>query len=255
MTTKKSPICTYLIAGGIVLLLFVATYFLFLRKQSVDLDLPTYEAPRATGTITIDGNVNDDAWKKVPWTRDFPYSDGSGFPDKSARAKITWDDQYLYFAFQAEDDDLVSTYAVRDDPIYQEDVVEVFLDPEGDKLNYYEFEVSPRNVIFDALFPSYRKDLSLSKKWNAAMRTGVQCEGTIDNHGDKDTGWSVEMAIPFADIQFSPRKPPKTGDVWRMNLFRINITARGQSDYCAWSPPIQGDFHILDRFGFLRFDD
>ena len=37
----------------------------------------------------------------------------------------------------------------RDDPLYNEEVVEAFVAPE-DTHHYYEFNLSPRNVVFDS---------------------------------------------------------------------------------------------------------
>ena len=46
------------------------------------------------------------------------------------------------------------------------------------------------------------------------------------------------------------------GDSWRINLFRVSKDrARGgtRNDESAWSAPLMGDFHNLERFGQLSF--
>ena len=124
--------------------------------------------------------------------------------------------------------------------------MELFLDPDGDGLNYYEFEVSPSGVIFDALFASHRKDLPRSRRWNGAGVEGAAVH--------IDGGWTAELKVPWSDIQHAPHSPPRVGDEWRGNLFRIDVHAQG-GDFTAWTAPLRGDFHALDRFGTLVFVD
>ena len=204
-------------------------------------------------SIVLDGKLDDKAWSQTTWSSDLKNYNGEGYPDKGTQVKILYDKSYLYFAFKMADEDLINSYKNRDEPIYEQDVVEVFLDPDDDQKNYYEFQVSPGQVYFDALFPSYREDLENSKKWNADLKSGVFLEGTLNKLGDTDKGWVVELAIPFSDLKHAPRTPPQSGDKWRMNLFRINKTTEALPAFGAWSPPVVGDFHKLDRFGYLEF--
>ena len=51
--------------------------------------------------------------------------------------------------FRAEDPDIWGTYTNRDDPLWDEEVVEVFLDDDCDEWSFLEFEVSPNNVVVD----------------------------------------------------------------------------------------------------------
>ena len=55
------------------------------------------------------------------------------------------------------------------------------------------------------------------------------------------------------DIATAPNRPPRPGDRWRMNLFRVD--RRPEVAELAWSPTLQDDFHILRRFGELVFAD
>ena len=149
------------------------------------------------------------------------------------------------------DNTIVSPDKRRDDNLYENDVAELFLDPEGDGKWYYEFEVSPRGVIFDALFPSHRKNLPQSRQWNAPNMIAAAkiSEGQ----------WQAEMKIPFSDLS-KTSEPPKVGTKWRMNLYRIDqpepqTTRKKHGDYSAWTAPLIGDFHALERFGTLEFVD
>lgn len=221
----------------------------------LEIDLRRYHAPRAAGPISIDGRLDEPAWAAAPVTAPFMRSDGKWRGHLDSVARLVWDDEALYVAFIAADRDLHSPFSERDDALYTRDVVEVFLDPGGDGRDYYELEVSPRGVLFDALFASHRHDLPRSRAWDGAgIEAAAHAIGTIDDDSDglRDIGWSAELRIPFAAIRHAARSPPQEGDEWRMNLFRIDAHAEG-GHYTAWTPPLRGDFHALDRFGTLVF--
>ncbi len=233
----------------------VATFWLLRKEKRPDTSLQTTTAVRAEAPVAIDGRLDDPVWQRAEVAGPFIISNGSAHAPLAATARLAWDETALYVAFEVEDEDLTSPLQERDSDLWAHDVVEVFLDPGGDGLNYYEFQVSPHGVIFDALFPSYRKNLARSRRWNArGIRAAVAVDGFVDDDVE-DVGWTVELLIPFAAIKHAPRSPPKAGDQWRMNLFRIDMHGDGQGHYTAWTAPIKGDFHTLDRFGTLVFGD
>jgi hypothetical protein len=49
--------------------------------------------------------------------------------------------------------------------------------------------------------------------------------------------------------------PPTPGNVWRINMFRMDVPQGKPQQASGWSPPLIGDFHALDRFGELVFGD
>ena len=114
-----------------------------------------------------------------------------------------------------------------------------------------EIEVSPNNTLFDAYFPARREGMDLS--WDSGVRSAVKFKGTINNPSDQDEEWTVEMAIPISKLANVPRVPPKKGDQWRFNLYRLDGEA-GRAEGMAFSPLFVGDFHHLPRFGHLNFD-
>lgn len=209
----------------------------------------TYTAPRLAAVPTIDGRLDEAIWQSAPESRAFVVSNGKAHAPRRCVARVGWDDVALYFAFEVEDQDPISDFTQRDQDLWTRDVVEVYLDPGNDGLNYYEFQVSPKGVLFDARFPSYRKDLAGSRRWNGV---GVEAGAAL-----VEGGWTAELRVPFAALKRRDPMPPKAGDSWRMNLYRIDMhpvsSGEPHGDYTAWTPPIVGDFHALDRFGALVF--
>jgi hypothetical protein len=224
------------------------------RIESPQAPLPEYHAVRAPKPPTIDGKLDDEVWrlaKEQPLTRSF---DGGPVTRKTT-FRVLYDESHLYVAFRAEDPDIWGSLRKKDDPIYNEDVVEVFLDADGDGRTYNELQVSPHNVNFDAAFVARRSDLAEAMRWESGMTSAVFIKGTLDDDSDQDEFWSVEMKIPLAKLMAVPRLPPQPGDRWRFNAYRLEHLARrtnieGQS----FSPLFVGDFHALPRFGWLVFD-
>src|SRR5262249_8806804 len=130
---------------------------------------------------------------------------------------------------------------------------------------YIELQVAPNNNVFDTFLPEYRKyedTLDPKRKpydWNSKIKTAVKVDGTLNKRGDTDTGWSVEIALPLADANglnaTGVKLPPAFGDSWKINMYRMDAPEGKAQQAAAWSPPLVGDFHALDKFGEIVFAD
>ncbi|HZG83636.1 carbohydrate-binding family 9-like protein [Paenibacillus sp.] len=163
-------------------------------------------------------------------------------PRLETAVRAYWDSKALHIRFDCEDDYVAASMTSRDDPLYEEDVVEIFIDETGEGRRYLEFEVSPRNIVFDAII--HRDEaggLQIDKEWNAeAMETQV-----FANENRR----TYFISIPFE--AFAER--PQLGTVWRWNLYRIDDDPSGRRHYSAWSPTGKVNFHMPARFGELVF--
>ncbi|HYO72677.1 MAG TPA: carbohydrate-binding family 9-like protein [Archangium sp.] len=213
--------------------------------------LPEYTVRRAAKAPVIDGELDDAVWKDAAPVVLRGSFDGRQ-PSLRTEARLTYDDQGLYVAFDVEDPDVWGTLRERDAPIYEQEVVEIFLDANADGRTYNEMQVSPHNVNFDAYFPARRQGMDLS--WDSGMKTAVKVRGTLDNPEDRDEGWRVEMRIPFERLAEVPSRPPKKAERWRFNLYRLEHVGRQQVEGQSFSPLFVGDFHALPRFGWLVFE-
>ena len=131
-------------------------------------------------------------------------------------------------------------------------MVEIFLDPSGQGRGYYELELSPAAVRFDARFASPRSDLAAARAWDSRVRAAVHVAGALtlgDSPPAPVRGWSAELAIPWVALGATPA----AGLRWRMNLYRLEThNRRGVAEGSAFSPPLRADFHAVDRFGWLE---
>lgn len=239
-----------------------------------------YIAPRATAAVVIDGLADDAAWAEVAWSGDYVDIRGAGWPQPRyyTRMKILWDDDFLYVAAVLQEPHLWATLLERDAIIYHDDDFEVFLDPDGDGLAYYELEINALGTEFDLFLDKPYKDGGQADiPWDMpGLKSAVFLHGTLNDPSDLDDGWSVEMAIPWADLRAPGSDeaggPPEVDDVWRVNFSRVEwplrvVDGRYEKDAEAttgrphpednwvWSPQGEINMHIPQRWGRLWFVD
>ena len=206
--------------------------------------------------VKVDGVLDEEAWTKAASTGAFVETMKGGPSPISTEAKVLWDDKFLYIGFTVTDVDVWSTLTKRDEKLWTQEAVEIFIDANGDGKDYVELQTNPNGAIFDTYMPSYRKR---TDAWNSKMQVAVKVDGTINKKDDKDKGWTAELAIPWADtIGQSKAKiqlPPKVGDKFRINLYRLDVPRGKPQIFSGWSAPLKGDLHVLDRFGELYFGD
>jgi len=211
--------------------------------------LPVYEVSRTNIPVKIDGRTDDAVWKKAAPVNLVQNSDGSK-PYFKTEARLLYDDKFLYFSFLSQDENIWATMRDRDAHLWEEEVVEVFLQPDPAKKNYIELEVNPLGAMLDIYLLDIRKPL-LYESWNSAnLRWAVQVEGTA-NGKPGDRAWTCEIAFPLEDAATAPNFPPKPGDTWRMNLNRVEV--KPAPALLSWSPTGKDDFHMPEMFGTLVF--
>lgn len=187
-------------------------------------------------------------WQDVPSLPPFRLADGSRLAEQQTRARLCFDPATLYVRFDCDDRDTWGTYTRRNDPIYDEEVVEVFLAAgEADPVHYLEFEISPNGVLFDAQIynpTSQRSDLGWDASWNCP---GVRWQAARD---DAARHWWAVIAIPWASVA-PPGDLPR---VWRANFYRIERPRDAEPEFSCWSPTMTepADFHKPAYFGVLE---
>lgn len=222
------------------------------------MNTPLYLCQRAARPLTCSGKIDDPLWQNAS---DLELRDAlSGMPGRfRTTVRALYDDDFLYLAFACEDDYVWGTITAHDGPIYEEECVEVFLNPANARHQYYEINLSPRNVVFDACILNARTpehphaDFIGLKEWHAeGLRTAVHIEGECNQPGQAQS-WSAEFALPFPVLLGAPHLPPRPSDEWRINFYRIDTPLHSKSELYAWSTTQLPTFHLPWRFGRLRF--
>lgn len=208
--------------------------------------------------ITIDGDASD--WAAITQTEAFVDHENGAAVSEDTRARIVWDDDNLYIGFQAVDTDIEAIIGPRDKDIFNtDDLVEVFIDPDGDGRNYLEIGVNAQTVFYDYLITcptsvcgSWSSDANLTLS-NFERAAGYS--GTL-NDDQADQAYWVEMKIPFADLNAITNggfSTPNPGDTWSANMFRISRTTGTNPLYYSWNPHGSFGYHQPTEFGTWTF--
>ncbi len=231
-----------------------------------------YTSHFTSDSIVIDGKIDDKAWQSVPWSDNFvDIATAAKAPDNLfTRFKMLWDKQYLYIAACLGEPAIWGKLTKRDAIIYKDNDFEVFIDPDGDGLNYYEMEINALGTIMDLFLKKpYNKGGKANLAWNFnGLRSAVAIYGTINQPADVDSRWTVELAIPWS--AFKEKSIPTDGDIWRVNFSRVewpmyvkngdylkqknSVTGKNLPERnWVWSPQGVVNMHIPDKWGFVKF--
>jgi hypothetical protein len=247
---------------------FRITFIVFLLASLplsavAQVDVASYYAPRAKGTIVVDGKLDEADWSRAAEGIFTETNTGNPVALKST-VRVLWDDQYLYVGFHFEDPDAWATITTEDGSLWNEEVAEVFIDPEGLGHTYYEHEINPVNTKVDLFVVNAGQARNgvykVWKDWDfsSLLKQAVFVKGDGLREGTADEYWSVEVAFPFEDIWTAPRVP-HIGDMWRMGFYRIERGKSGNTAgddwYAALSPGLRASFHSPWRFAKVYFVD
>lgn len=229
-----------------------------------------YVCYRATEPINVDGKLDEDSWKNVPWTEYFNDIQGDIKPKPLFRthAKMLWDDEYFYIGAEIEEPHVWATLTEHDSVIFRDNDFEIFIDPNGDNHEYYEIEINAFGTEWDLLLGKPYKDGGPAiNSWEIpGLKVATHVDGTINDPSDTDKGWSVEVALPWSVLRECARRatPPKDGEQWRINFSRVEweieiVDGKYQKipgkpeDNWIWSPQGVIDMHRPEKWGYVQF--
>jgi hypothetical protein len=177
------------------------------------------------------------------------------------RFRAVWSGEGLLLRYDVTDPSPWHTMTRKDEHLWDEEVVEIFLDPGRGGRDYYELEINPANVVCDlrmvAPWPDKKGDID----WNlAGLETRVLAR---KNAAGETLGWTATAFLPWTGLRALPSAgrvalPPKNGDRWRFNVFRIErpggkASPEQDAVFAAWSPPSVKSFHDAGAFRDLVF--
>jgi hypothetical protein len=202
---------------------------------------PVYQVAKRQGALVIDGRLDEAAWCRAKLlTMRFERLKVS--QDEPATVRLLWDDKFLYAAFEVPDTDIISPFFERDEPVWQNDCVELFVVPDRQSGAYWEIEISPTGALYDALCTKYLdrwgSDMKIEKSLTG-LQIGRALHGTPNQSDDRDEGYTVEVAIPFGQLPGLTRAPRRGDELY--GLFgHVNrdgagpTTSLAQVPYASW---------------------
>lgn len=175
-----------------------------------------------------------------------------GEPSLGTAVRCLWDREHLHVRFDCLCPTIWATRTRRDDELWTEPVVEVFLAPPRDAREYFEFQVNPLGTIYDAFVP----DVSCNDRWREWCKW--DCEGlevaVRSDGGDDQAGWSAIFMIPLGPLEAQVGCRPAAGESWRANFCRYHYSEpSAQPELSCWAPTVS-IFDDLPRFGHISFD-
>lgn len=217
---------------------------------------PTIKAVKTASPLVIDGQLDEAVYQKATrnYLKDSRTKAAIDDPAYWTYAQVAYDEQFLYVAFHCMDQDIHSSFSKRDEYLWKEEAVEVFIDIDpSTPNNYVEIEVSPRNILYDSYIVDPRNiDIEKTLQYNLKnIKTAVKAKGTVNTRQDQDQSWTVEMAIPLAEIVPDFKPDMLSSAAWTINFYRINHD-NSPLQFLSWSPT-EGSFHRPERFGTLIF--
>ena len=239
-----------------------------IARQSVAAGGTNTLIPYATSDIRIDGALMESSWETAlslgPFTGpiDLATNEDAILAVNRTDVKLLWRGDNLFVAFLCRSPRPAwATYTNHDDPLYQQDVCEVFLRAKRGLESYAEFEASPLGTTFDLYrawvppptFPANRIDWNQVRNrkddlaWNPP---GLTAASRLLKEGGQTVGWVIELAISLAVVReregLDPRLVP--GQVVWLNLLRYvyEPDANGQRHLHPqnWSPVMRGCPHV-----------
>lgn len=148
----------------------------------------------------------------------------------------TWDDFYFYAAFEVQDPDIISTNTTHMSKTWDDDSVEVFLETDGKRAqnrsnNTYQMTASAGGgtnfLVGDNGVAKEKKIFS--------FKYAKKVIGTLNRPNDKDTGYVIELAIPWREMG----GVPKVGQVMGFNFL---CRMKGENiGFVSFSPDVKTD--------------
>ncbi len=196
---------------------------------------------KATGTIKLDGLINEPDWEKAEKAKDFSVvlPVDTGFAKSPSEVVMTYDNKAFYLGvtfFDTIPGKRIMESFRRDFVFANNDNFLVFFDTFLDQTNGFSFGASASGA-----------------KWDGTMSGGSASNLNWDCKWDSKTAhyddrWVIEMKIPFRSIRF------KSGtDRWYVNFSRLDLKTNEKS---AWAPvPRQFPTASLAYTGVLQWDE
>ena len=205
----------------------------------------TAKAPSLAAAPSIDGDLDEAAWSDIePLTQFYQLLDRMyPYPSQAqSEVYIGYFDQTLYIGvkgYEPRTDNLRANKTQRDDGVWQDDCVEIYLDTNHDGRTYYQLDINSLGAFDDIAYRMVDGYPRGDFDWNA---DGIETGALVAQEF-----WSMEIKIPLAELKDGHVEP---GDVWGFNIAQVRIANNSES--AQWAPTY-GWSQQPGRFGFLVF--
>jgi len=218
----------------------------------------SYPCYRISEPINMNGRMGDPRWTNAP-ALNFYVPPESKEPVFKTEVRLLYDRDHLYVGYKAQDPDVWAYFTNRDDATCIDDCLELFFQTDPSKEPYYGFEINALGTVNDSFYLRALMAGGGNRRWNKwncnGLKVKMDINGTLNNPADTDQYWTMEMAIPFAELPSLAGKNPQPGDIWQFHAARCEYsvcnTNRGEFSSCA-PLPVRW-FHLNQNWLKLNF--
>ncbi len=207
-------------------------------------DRPVYVCRRAEEEPPLEGELRATVWEKAEAIESAFHLVGT--PSDRSRSHLSvralWDDQALYVAFVSDDSPVPVTKRMRDEDLYNECAVEVFLMAGG---GYYEIEVNPLGAVLDLYFPDVAE-----QDWQAMAKYDVPLLRWAVGEAEQPGRWTARLAVPWSGVPEVSRGDWEGQPCVFGNFARSQMLPDGEYDLTSWSRAREA-FCELEAMGTL----
>ncbi|MDF1862146.1 MAG: sugar-binding protein [Verrucomicrobiales bacterium] len=187
----------------------------------------------ATEAPGIDGVLDEGFYQREPTiTRLIPRK-ADGYSPVQTEAWLSYDEAFIYVGVRCSEPlvrDVLSEVLIRDGDLREDDSIEILFDTNRDQKSFHHFAVNPGGVLYDAR--------ERNAKWNSTAKVATS---------KGDNAWTVEMAIPLAEIQADP----SSNKTWGFQMARHRPRLEERESY-QWSPTFWYGNTLPTFFGKLE---
>lgn len=247
----------------ILIAIFLSNNFIGCKKLNIKnentLNKEIFKVKKTSKKITIDGKLNELAWKQAKvGTLDYFFDVVKPTDKQNSTFRMLWDEENLYLFYECEDQFLTARETIRDGAPYLDDCVEIFLIPVPEPINmHYGFEVNLYKTSNDFIYMNtiYKGEFISGKGFNPDFEIEFTINGTVNDNTDIDIGYTMEMAIPIKVFMGADKFfPVKKGSQWRFLALRQNRNdIDGDRRTASTMFLTQEDVHDPNVFGLLEF--
>lgn len=202
----------------------------------------------------VTGHGDATAWSTTSW--ESLQRRGDSGHDYTARFKMLYSATGVYVLFDGTDHTLTATMQEDFADLWKEDVYECFFWTDESHPIYFEYEISPLGFELPILVPNMNGQFLGWRPWNydGDRKTGkaVSASGGANESMANVSDWRAEVFIPFTLLKPLKNVPPKSGDHWRANFYRVDYDDGLETSW-DWAR-VGLSFHEYKKFGTLIFE-
>lgn len=221
-----------------IVLFIISSYTLFAQSTKC------IDIKKATGKITLDGELIESDWQLADPASDFIRNlpSDTGLAITQTKVFVTYDEVFLYVAAICYDDMPNEKHIIqslkRDFSFPKNDAFQVTIDPFDDRTNGFSFGVNAYGVQREGLIAN-GGGFGVSTDWDNKWFSKTKI------YEDK---WIAEIAIPFKSLRFKDNNT-----LWKINFSRNN---QKRNETSAWNfVPRNFNVAVLNFCGELYFDE